>query len=837
MQSPLSIPQKMEIMATIRKMALSTDLIRHCDTETIQALAVRIKTHGIEPDVYMNRLNIQLALASSPDFAERLAWLASRAASFSTLDALLHAIDANGEDIMAYSDLDTLHAVWLTDHDGTYPYCRLRFFKGQAEMDVERYEVLSDNLFTLFRQDHEMANDWANAPDDEKHRVLSLPFLREHSHAADEQFAHICRILHGNHPLQELLLFMWERELHIGWLAKHYEAAEHDCGKMLPLIQQICGFLEDDMPAVQDFLDLWKENGCRLYDLEALARRLNGQPPEEVCKCFASRGSYINTVLGNRALSLPLAELPEHQEALLIHAIASGKKRFLKLVQENLEVFRLIGSYAWIADSRFYTRYINLNDMTVDDLRFCGGMNERGWQLEVLTPRIYTFKEIRALYQQPKVYLQLYNLLLDEPIDRRLLLFRQLVKHRALPERMEESELACLCLRLREKPLFDWMRADMAHIEHINCATAVRLLSVYPLVQRFLPELSGLDEANLLWQNAQAVQAYAGWPAVMNDLRAVDSSFKRLADVLSLSDAFIQAHAGEVASFLVHNGAHLALTYYEQCLREHQRESLRRIVKAVLMGEYHTLKYFDDDLRRELEYAITPAVKTAWMNNLTLRHDVLAVEERDDFYSTMRVGELPLPTCLSYKNGKYNECLLSCFDSSKKLLFVFRDGKVVGRAMLRLTKGAFHRREGAGGTAPTSMQFVDLDRHHGNDHGAWEDEQERLTLFLERAYIAHLPPHDAPVTKRLLAEAAARKADALGCTLILNGEYDDSCADSVTRTRYFMFIPKSKAGAQYLDSLSGEAKVSDEGSYRGNTFLLWVGSRDGQLSLLAGEEA
>ena len=35
----------------------------------------------------------------------------------------------------------------------------------------------------------------------------------------------------------------------------------------------------------------------------------------------------------------------------------------------------------------------------------------------------------------------------------------------------------------------------------------------------------------------------------------------------------------------------------------------------------------------------------------------------------------------------------------------------------------------------------------------------------------------------------------------------------------YMYISKSKAGAQYLDSLSGRNDVSDEGHYKSSTFL------------------
>ena len=44
------------------------------------------------------------------------------------------------------------------------------------------------------------------------------------------------------------------------------------------------------------------------------------------------------------------------------------------------------------------------------------------------------------------------------------------------------------------------------------------------------------------------------------------------------------------------------------------------------------------------------------------------VEEVDDYYSTLRLGTLPYHTCLSYVDGQRRDCLLSGYDSNKKIL-------------------------------------------------------------------------------------------------------------------------------------------------------------------------
>jgi len=72
----------------------------------------------------------------------------------------------------------------------------------------------------------------------------------------------------------------------------------------------------------------------------------------------------------------------------------------------------------------------------------------------------------------------------------------------------------------------------------------------------------------------------------------------------------------------------------------------------------------------------------------------------------------------------------------------------------------------------------------------------------------------------LLVELACKKADELGVMLVLSMSYSGSKIKEFTQTRFNIFISKTKAGTQYLDSLDGQATVTTEGSYKANTFLV-----------------
>ena len=82
-----------------------------------------------------------------------------------------------------------------------------------------------------------------------------------------------------------------------------------------------------------------------------------------------------------------------------------------------------------------------------------------------------------------------------------------------------------------------------------------------------------------------------------------------------------------------------------------------------------------------------------WAENLQLQRKEWKIWEEDRFLPVMQIGELPDKTCLSYKTGMYRKCLLSCFDSNKKIIYISYQGKIVLRAILRLTKASEEKME------------------------------------------------------------------------------------------------------------------------------------------------
>ena len=380
---------------------------------------------------------------------------------------------------------------------------------------------------------------------------------------------------------------------------------------------------------------------------------------------------------------------------------------------------------------------------------------------------------------------------------------------------MEEADLAALAANLDRKPLDAWMREDFGHVGGLAPGDAARLLAHLDAVRHFLPGILTRADALLVLRNMDVLGQYASVAALKKGLLRTDPDWLALAKRMELTPEFQELHRESIIRFLCGNGAYIAETY-ARGLGKEQCAAFLRVVKAELMGQLADLKYYEGDLQRELDHPLTARVKAGWRENLRIAKDSLEVREHDDFFSTMLLGVQPQRTCMSYIDGQYNQCLLPAFDSNKKILYATLNGRVVGRAFLRLTKGRL-----TGTDAPKdddTFTFVDLENPTSRPERP--REREGLTLFLERPYISGVGPDVKQRVMRMFVDLARRKADELDTMLVLSADYRAEATSGFTWTKYAIYISKSKAGAQYLDSLGGQATVSAEGSYKADAFLV-----------------
>lgn len=72
----------------------------------------------------------------------------------------------------------------------------------------------------------------------------------------------------------------------------------------------------------------------------------------------------------------------------------------------------------------------------------------------------------------------------------------------------------------------------------------------------------------------------------------------------------------------------------------------------------------------------------------------------------------------------------------------------------------------------------------------------------------------------LMISLLRKKAAELRALLVISSAYRKYVSDEFIFAYFSMYISKSKAGEQYLDSLGGSNRVNREGSYERNKFFI-----------------
>lgn len=558
------------------------------------------------------------------------------------------------------------------------------------------------------------------------------------------------------------------------------------------------------------FLKLWLQNHALVYDLECLKKKAESGERIDKDSILMGRASYIAFFYNEK---FPV-ELEREQEDLIIYAITHKKRAFLNLIRENIQLYKDLSGNSVLFCRTFYDRCLNVNSMNSKNLAACEDMANRdniAWDL--LAEREHTFEELALIYALPERYIQLYESFSARRTDERLRVMREIVKKRCLPVDVMLGELS---ENLMQKPLSQWMQQDFGHIQDLSHENAVRLLSRLEMLARFIPDMRNNAEVRYVWTNLTQCQEAASMEELRENSLECNGEWKYLAKAFVFSEEFIAENRERIIQFILEDGAHIMKIYCES--QPDKRDDLRRLVSAELMGRFKELKYYRDDLSHEIDYPVTECQKKIWMENSREEQGELAVWEEDGLLPVMQMGVKPHVTCLSYIDGMYNQCLLACHDANKKVLYLSYRGKVVLRAAIRLTKGAYN--DVAGNKQPR-IHFADLmvdetESRAGNE----EKAQEYLTLFLERAYLAELPERLKYNAYQLMMRLMKSKAKEMDALLTVSESYQESLGDELIPFYYFMYISKSKAGEQYLDSLGGNNRVDAECSYKRGKFLM-----------------
>ena len=556
-----------------------------------------------------------------------------------------------------------------------------------------------------------------------------------------------------------------------------------------------------------DGLNLWLWNEALYEDLCKLERAFtDGADPAEV---FSSKVSYVNTLYQNPLSKISLSSLSEEKSEILLYAITQKKKAFLNLINEEAELFYDLPNASMLLKKEVYQEYINLNTLNRKNLKDSADLILSRDRFELLAKREHTFEELKLLCTAKEAVIELYEHLTCKS-DERLLVLRELIKRECVPHSFWEGQIEPLAAALSKKPLSRWIREDFWNIPDLSYGTALWLLVYREQLKGMEKEITMEQQALYLLKDLALVKECDSLSELKEKLILGDVSWRLLKEKLSFSEEFVQNNAARIGNFLFVGGAEIMETFLER--QPSKIEEIRRLVTAELLGKFDELKYPSGDLMREIDFEVSEEAEKEWKIDRTFTSKNLVLKEETGLLPVMQIGEVPSYSCLSYRSGLNSDCLLSCFDSNKKFFFIRKNGQVVFRAMIRLTKGSY-----VGDRMRKKIQFADLS-------GAGkpkEEEGEESVLFLERYYEKNLTNEEMDKAVYLVFVAAKEKAKKLGARLVLSCYYqDDVKTKEYIKSNYYLYISKSKNGSQYLDSLYGEASVSASGDYSSNIFLL-----------------
>lgn len=777
-----------------------SDLIKCCE---------RIEKNKLDKNLYIENSVIQKELISDEKFINYFQEMIKNNVEISRITDLVSKLKENQEKPTCYEINTLIQILNNTNINARAFYDYLHFFNNKV-ITKEQQNIIANSLSCFYLQDEVSISELT----EEQRDLFFNSFMADDNLIPLDYIKEVCELLIQDSELKNIILFLFSNNLSIPLNLREYLLIHKNSKAIYEYIIKLNKLLDNEQ--MEQLLLMWKENGCTIYDLKILENKLQGLDNAVISKNLYNRSSYINFIFGNKLSNFPLEDIYGAREKLLIYAISNNKKRFLQLIQEYPQEFLDIGERSVLYYQDFYERYVNLNTLTLKNLITLKTMCGYSMRIDLLKDNNYTFEEICVLYDLPGQYFKLYNYLLDLKVDTRMLIIRQLAKRSLLNNSISDEELEKLAEMFKIQNLYRWIEKDFAHIKGIRQENVITILLNYGEIKRFIPQIHDYTELQYVIRNINKLQQYDNLEDIKDNIETLDEYWQELVNIMDFNKQFINDNKQHIKNFLLKNGAELALTYTRS---SHYKEqvSFKKILKAELMGQFKKLKYFTDDLHREIDFDLENEQITEWTsNNRIIENGEIQVKEYDDFYSTMILGESPQHTCLSYKSGAYNQCLMACFDSNKKILYAKINEKIVGRAMVRLTKGTYSSYQ----ESKEKLSFVDLENVQPNECSKIE-RNEYLTIFLETPYIAGVTSKQETQIKEMFISLLETKATNMNALLVVNNGYSDVVGPDYIVTRYHIYISKSKAGSQYLDSLNGENTITDEGQYKANTFMIW----------------
>lgn len=574
---------------------------------------------------------------------------------------------------------------------------------------------------------------------------------------------------------------------------RDYSSAAEIVGKTMDLLAEKLSKLDPNVRIRSGVYERYFENASYIeFDQKLLSGYLNNladMDPYDAGKSVFWRAGFLSVCTGNRYTKLIYQVAGKANEEaileLIYEAIVGHKKSFLRLMEDDLDLF-LQMPYASILFDQNFRKLLNLNTLQKQDiLTLLKKDNEVGWLYTYNTMDFhglsgtYTFQELLAVCGQPEWIRKTYAKL-DMRVDEKLRRIRQIFRFNsmkgnrnpiAIAEALSKESFEDYCNR---RKIVDVSKSEMFLLMELEQADD-RVSTVADSAK------TGQDVRTIL-RNRKTELFDLGMDAFKKAFTDLDTDSSWLKDQIGVA----QEHMDAFTSFCLDGNASIVHDYFKSNQGQ-QAENILLLAKAAVYGLLDEVKY--KDFQKEIGYPITKEQEKIWKENISLIEGNVKTAEYTDFVSCMNIGAKPEHTCMNYKDGSYNECLLSTFDANKKVLYVTEGDEIIGRAILRLTKSSDKGNEG--------LHFEDVAEET-------QENQEKLVVFLERCYKNGFSGKKAAMIYRKLYDLAQMKANLLGAELVLADDYNQVAErNGFVKNHYYIYVSESKNGKQYLDSLGG----------------------------------
>lgn len=417
----------------------------------------------------------------------------------------------------------------------------------------------------------------------------------------------------------------------------------------------------------------------------------------------------------------------------------------------------------------------------------------------------YTFPEFLSISPKNRKLIEIYNSL--DPsmrVDEKLRRIRQLFHESIRMDNFPEDLISAVAKTLSKEPLSDYINRHSYLKETASISDFLYLESIEsynPGLKEVINEITGRIDILAVVNNYNNPKLKElGLKDFKNAYVSLDEDSAWLKEELPIPEE----HQKSFLEFCLQGNASVTKSYYDDQYEKGQKNVLL-LAKAAVYGKLDEVKY--ENFNAEIGFTLTGDQKEVWKENSKKQQYGLKATENTDFESCMKIGAVPTWTCMNYKSGQYNECLLSVFDANKKVLYVDKGSKCVARAIMRLTK-----------MSDTAVNKTLSFRDVAEDAAMESGSDEKLVIFLERMYFSHLTNAEIIQVRKLLYDLAEAKATALGAKILVAQDYEDITEEKLLKkTSTNVYISKSKNGDQYLDSLGGDC---EKGGYyvKGNFY-------------------